>query len=200
VNARPDRIEGYAIISADGMIADASGQQPPGLLVAADKDFFHRGLARAAAVAHGRLSHEGGAAERRRLVLTRRIAALAPHPQYAGGLLWNPAGASLEQAWQALGAPDGMLAVIGGSETFGLFLELGFDAFHLTRANRVRLPGGRPVFPDVPAHSPEDLLAGHGLRASPPQTIDPQSDVTLVTWQARPRPGPPHSVTLGTNA
>jgi dihydrofolate reductase len=184
VSARPNRIEGYAIISADGMIADARGQQPPGLIVSADKEFFHRGLARAAAVAHGRLSHEGGTVERRRLVLTRRVASLAPHPQYATGLLWNPAGASLEQAWQALGAPDGVLAVIGGTDTFRLFLELGFDAFHLTRANRVRLPGGRPVFPDVPAHSPEDVLARHGLRASPTHTIDPQSNVTLVTWQA----------------
>jgi hypothetical protein len=70
-----------------------------------------------------------------------------------------------------------------------MFLELGFDSFHLTRASRVYLPGGRPVFPDVPAHSPEDLLARHGLRASSPQSLDPQADVTLVTWQARPRPG-----------
>ena len=189
MSARPERIEGYAIISADGMIADASGNQPPGLIVSADKQFFHRGLARAAAVAHGRLSHEGGAVERKRLVLTHRIVSLAPHPQYATGLLWNPAGASLEQAWRALGAPDGVLAVIGGTDTFGLFLELGFDSFHLTRARRVHLPGGRPVFPDVPAHSPEDLLARHGLGASPPQRLDPQADVTLVTWQARPRTG-----------
>jgi dihydrofolate reductase len=181
---RPHRIEGYAIISADGMIADADGTQPAGLIVKADQRFFHRGLKRADAVAHGRFSHEGGArsAERKRLILTRSIDSLAPHPRHAKGLLWNPAGASFEQAWQALAVPDGVLAVIGGTETFGLFLDIGFDAFHLTRANRVRLPGGRPVFPDVPRRAPEDVLADHGLKPSPSAVLDADADVTLVTW------------------
>ena len=180
---RPHRIEGYAIVSADGMIADATGAQPPELIVKADQRFFHRGLDRADAVAHGRFSHEGGARStgRKRLVLTRSIAALAPHPRYAKGLLWNPAGASFEQAWQALDIADGTLAVIGGTETFGLFLDIGYDAFHLTRATWARLPGGRPVFPDVPRRSPEDVLADHGLKPGPPQMLD--ADVTLVTWE-----------------
>jgi hypothetical protein len=166
------------------MIADAEGAQPADLIVKADQRFFHRGLARADAVAHGRFSHEGGAraARRKRLVLTRSIASLAPHPRHGKGLLWNPAGASFEQAWQALGVPDGTLAVIGGTETFGLFLEIGYDAFHLTRANRARLPGGRPVFPDVPGRSPEDVLAGRGLKPGLPQVLDAEAGVTLVTW------------------
>ena len=86
--SRPRRIEGYAIVSADGMIADRNGIQPPGLLVEADKIFFHDALARAAAVVHGRHSYEGGGAEatgRKRLVLTRTITALAPHPRYQIG-------------------------------------------------------------------------------------------------------------------
>jgi dihydrofolate reductase len=182
---RPHRIEGYAIISADGMIADANGAQPPELIVKADQRFFRRGLARADAVAHGRFSHEGGAqaAGRKRLVLTRSIQPLAPHPRHAKGLLWNPAGASFEQAWQALEIADGTLAVIGGTETFGLFLDIGYDAFHLTRANRARLPGGRPVFPDVPGRSPEDVLAEHGLKPGATEILDPDADVTLVTWE-----------------
>jgi len=181
---RPSRIEAYAIVSADGMIADADGVQPPGLMVKSDQDFFHRGLDRAAAVAHGKHSFEGGAdaASRKRLILTRSIPSLAPHPQIARALLWNPAGASLEQAWQALDAGDGTLAVIGGTDTFGLFLGIGYDVFHLTRANRVRLPGGRPVFPEVPARTPEEMLAAHGLVAGPPQVLDPAADVVLVTW------------------
>jgi dihydrofolate reductase len=182
---RPHRIEGYAIISADGMIADASGAQPAELIVKADQSFFRRGLARADAVVHGRFSHEGGAqaAGRKRLVLTRSIASLAPHPRHPKGLLWNPAGASFEQAWRALDVPDGTLAVIGGTETFGLFLDIGYDAFHLTRANRARLPGGRPVFPEVPGRSPEDVLAAHGLKPGPPQVLDADADVRLVTWE-----------------
>ncbi|MFL6804830.1 MAG: dihydrofolate reductase [Xanthobacteraceae bacterium] len=181
---RPHRIEGYAIISADGMIADADGAQPAELIVKADQRFFRRGLARADAIAHGRFSHEGGtrSAERKRLILTRSIGSLAPHPRHAKGLLWNPAGASFEQAWQALEVADGVLAVIGGTDTFGLFLGIGYDAFHLTRANRARLPGGRPVFPDVPSRSPEDVLAAHGLNPGPPEVLDADADVTLVTW------------------
>ena len=180
----PDRIEAYAIISADGMIADHNGEQPAGLRVPADHRFFHDSLARVQAVAHGRVSHEGGPAakERRRLVLTRGIAALAPHPRHALGLLWNPAGASLEQAWSALGLDGGVLGVIGGTDTFGLFLKIGYDAFHLTRADRVGLPGGRPVFPQVPAATPEEVLTHHGMVPGPRQILDADADVTLVTW------------------
>jgi dihydrofolate reductase len=182
---RPRRIEGYAIVSADGMIADANGEQPQALLVEADQAFFRAGLDRADAVAHGRYSHERGpdAAKRKRLVLTRSIPALAPHPRHELGLLWNPTGASFEQAWDALGVADGTLAVIGGTDTFGLFLDIGYTAFHLTRAARARLPGGRPVFPEVPARTPEEVLADHGLAPGPPQVLD--ADVTLVTWGAK---------------
>jgi hypothetical protein len=182
--SRPDRIEGYAIISADGMIADHDGAQPPGLIVKADQRFFHAGLDRSDAVAHGKFSHERGkkSADRKRLILTHSIAALGPHPRHAKGLLWNPEGASLEQAWNALGLDGGMLAVIGGTDTFGLFLNLGYDAFHLTRADRVRLPGGRPVFPGVPGRSPEDLLAERGLKPGPAEVLDPDADAVLVTW------------------
>src|SRR5438445_600698 len=83
------------------------------------------------AVAHGRHSAEGGPRVecRRRLILTRRIAGLARDPQNSKALLWNPSGASFEDAWRALGAPDGALAVIGGTEVFGLFLEIGYDSF-----------------------------------------------------------------------
>jgi len=185
--ARPRRIEGYAIVSADGMIADAEGKQPSALMVKADQRFFHAGLDAADAVAHGRFSHEGGpnAAARKRLVLTRAVHSLAPHPRHPKGMLWNPAGASLEQAWDALGLSGGVLAVIGGTETFGLFLDIGYDGFHLTRANRAHLPGGRPVFPQVPAQTPEEILARHGLRPSPLQILDADADVSLVTW-ARP--------------
>jgi hypothetical protein len=186
----PVRIEGYAIVSADGMIADTDGNQPPGLRVPADQRFFHDSLDRVDAVAHGRFSHEGGsrAKHRKRLILTRGIATLAPHPRHALGLLWNPAGASLEQAWDALGVTGGVLGVIGGTDAFGYFLGVGYDAFHLTRAARVRLPGGRPVFPGVPDVTPEEVLARHGLAPGDPLILDADADVMLVTWSGgRPR-------------
>src|SRR4051812_41138141 len=102
----PTSIEGYAIISADGMLADAQRRIPPQMIVKADQAFFHGALDGAALVVHGRHSHEGGprAGGRRRLVVTTRIAALAPDPNRPQSLLWNPKGASLAQAWTQSGA------------------------------------------------------------------------------------------------
>lgn len=181
--ARPDRIEGLAIVSADGMIADAQGMQPDALKLDADQRFFHAALDRATALAHGKSSGEGGvdAVRRRRLVLTRRIPAIERQSENA--VQWNPAGATLEQAWAALGLAGGSLAVIGGTDVFGLFLELGYDAFHLSRASRANLPGGRPVFPGIPPQSPEQLLAAHGLKPGVPQVLDATAALDLVTWR-----------------
>jgi hypothetical protein len=182
----PTSIEGFAIISADGMLADAGRRIPPALVVEADQVFFHGRLEHAAVVVHGRHSHEGGprADSRHRLVLTRRVPALAPHPSRPKALLWNPKGASLAQAWEALGAPNGMLAVIGGPDVNAHFLEVGYDAFHLTRVANIRVPGGIPVFPGIgPDRSPEDILAAHGLKAGPERVLDREAGLTLVTWR-----------------
>ncbi len=181
----PTSIEGFAIISEDGMLADADRHIPPALVVEADQKFFHDNLERAAVVVQGRHSHEGGprADSRHRLVVTQSVPALAPHPTFPKALLWNPRGASLEQAWARLGAPDGMLAVIGGADVNQIFLKRGYDAFHLSRVAGIRLPGGRPVFPDVsPTRTPEDILAKHGLKPGPRRTLDRTAGVTLVTW------------------
>jgi dihydrofolate reductase len=178
-------VEGLAIISADGMIADAAGVQPDALKLDADQRFFRRTVRAADVLVHGRNSGEGGpqAGERRRIVLTRRIAGAVRDPDHANTVLWNPAGAPLAQAWALLGAAGGRLAVIGGTDVFGLFLERGYDLFHLSRAGRVRLPGGRPVFPGVPEDSPEELLADHGLKPDATQVLDPSADLTLTTWR-----------------
>jgi dihydrofolate reductase len=179
-------IEGFAIVSEDGMLADATRHIPDSLVVEADQKFFHGSLEHAGVVVHGRHSHEGGprASERYRLVLTRGVAALAPDPKRPHSLLWNPQGASLDQALTELHAPDGTLAVIGGPEVNELFLTIGYDAFHLSRAAHVRLPGGRPVFPAIgPNRTPEDVLASHGLRPGPQRVLDAARAVTLVTWQ-----------------
>ena len=184
---RPARIEGYAIISADGMLADAAGVMPPSLKIEADQRFFHGSLDKADAVAHGRHSHEGGpnAPKRPRLIVTRRIPAIARHPDNPKAVLWNPAGGGFEDAWEMLGVDGGLLAVIGGTDIFGIFLDIGYDAFHLTRADHVRLPGGRPVFPQVPASTPEDVLRSRGYQPGPARLLDAEKDVELVTWTPR---------------
>jgi dihydrofolate reductase len=181
----PHRIEGYAIVSANGMIADSNGVMPDAIRNDADQRFLQAGLDRAAAVVHGRHSHEGGprAAARKRIVATRQIASLAPDHAHPHAVLWNPAGATLEQALAALGGGDGPIAVIGGTEIFGLFLPR-YDAFHLTRAAYAQIPNGLPVFPGVgPQATPEDVLARHGLHAGPRRDIDATAGITLTTWE-----------------
>ena len=178
------RIEGYAIVSADGMIADSKGEMPDSLHYDADQHFLQSGLDGAAAVIHGRHSNEGGphAAQRKRLIVTRQIAATAPDSTHANTLLWNPSGTPLEKAVEELGVTDGTIAVIGGPEVFSMFLPL-YTAFHLSRAAHVRIPGGLPVFTEVgPNAMPEDVLARHGLKPGPRRDLDAAAGVTVVTW------------------
>jgi dihydrofolate reductase len=95
---------------------------------------------------------------------------------------WNPAGATLGEALAALGAPEASIGVVGGTDVFGMFLDL-YDVFHLSRAPNVQLPGGRPVFPDVPAQTPEAVLARHGLEPGERQMLDQARGVSLVSWR-----------------
>ncbi|MGI8524639.1 MAG: dihydrofolate reductase [Pseudolabrys sp.] len=179
----PSRIEGYAIVSEDGMLADASGVMPGTLKFEADQKFFADSLDTAAAVAHGAHSHEQQphSPGRPRLTLTRRVTSLALDSKNPKGLLWNPAGASLDAAWAALNLDGGTLGIVGGTQVFGLFLDR-YDAFYLSRAQGVRLPGGRPVFPGVPAQTPEQIMTRHGLNPGPVQTLDAAKNLTMTTW------------------
>ena len=181
---RDYRIEAYAIISADGMIADRERRFPDALRNDADKRFFHAALDKAAAIALGRVTHEQERnSGRRRLVLTRRVAALAPDPADGHALFWNPAGASWDAARLALGLRGGSLAVIGGTDVYQVFLDIGYDAFHLSWSPRVRIPEGIPVFAGVgPDRSPDKVLQVAGLKAGPVRLLDPAAGVILVTW------------------
>ena len=185
---RAGRIEGYAIVSEDGMLADAAEIMPDSLKFEADQRFFERALDAVDVVVHGRHSQEQQKRShlRHRLMVTGRVPAIAPHPSNAKALLWNPAGASFEEALLALGNPGAVVGVIGGPDVFALFLDR-YDAFHLSRAPDVRLPGGRPVFPEVPVRTPEEVLAAHGLAPDPPRILDPQAGLTMVSWRRRLR-------------
>ncbi len=177
------RIEGYAIVSEDGMLATAAGIMPESLKFDADARFFEAGLNRVDVVVHGRHSEERqpNSPQRRRIILTRQVAAIEKHPSNVNALLWNPAGASFDEALTALGIPDAAVGVIGGPDVFGCFLDR-YDAFYLSRAPNVRLPGGRPVFPEVPSRTPEDVLRSRGLIADPAVTLDAARGVTMVRW------------------
>jgi dihydrofolate reductase len=177
------RIEGYAIVSADGMIANAEGQIPPSLVFEADQRLFMQAVEAADLVVHGRHSAEKPASStRRRVIVTTRVPTIAADPSSANVVLWNPAGAPFEHAVAKLGGPHEAIVILGGTNVFGLFLDR-YDAFHLSRAANVRLPGGRSVFPAVPASSPDDVLARHGLVAGAPQILDRENALTVRSWR-----------------
>ncbi len=179
----PPRIEGYAIVSEDGMLANAAGIMPDALKFEADQRFFERGLDAVDVVVHGRHSHEQQPHSdlRLRLILTRHIPAIAADPSNEKALFWNPAGASFEQALAALAVPVARVGIIGGTSVFGMFLDR-YDVFYLSRAPGVQLAGGRPVFPQVSEQTPEDVLENHGLMPGERKMLDLAKNLAVVSW------------------
>ena len=178
------RIDGYVIVSADGMLANADHVMPAELRFEGDKRFFTDALDRADLIVHGRHSYEDqpNSPRRKRIVLTKAIAAVAADPSNPKAVLWNPAGASFEAACDFAGVASGTVAVIGGPVVFGMFLDR-YDTFWLSQAPHVRLPGGEPCFPGVPERSPQQILAAHGLQAGAAQILDAVGDVSVTPWR-----------------
>ncbi len=140
----PWRIHGHAIVSADDKIAAADGLTPPALRNQADWRRFQQALDRAAVTVLGRLGHQANpnVKGRNRLVLSSSVDGVE---RRADTWWWNPADVPLEAALRQAAPGGGIVAVPGGRRVFDLFLDLGFDAFHLARAAAVRLPDGKPM-------------------------------------------------------
>src|SRR5258708_13785891 len=156
------RIEGYVIVSADGMLANADRVMPIGLQFEGDKTFFTAALDRADLIVHGRHSGEDhpNSPRRNRIVLPRKIAAVPPDPSNPRAILWNPLGATFETACDLAGVRSGPVAIIGGPYVFGMFMDR-YDTFFPPQAPRVWLPGGDPCFPAIPPPSPHTSLPPH---------------------------------------
>ena len=178
-------VEGYVIVSADGMLANADHVMPDSLKFEGDKHFFTAALDRADLIVHGRHSFEDqpNSPRRKRIAVTRAVDAIAPDPDNRNTCLWNPAGATLEEACAAVDFAGGTLAIAGGTEVFSLFLKIGYDIFYLARAEQVRLPGGVPVFCQGRfGQSPEDVLRDAGLKPTESRWLD--NELSLVKWTA----------------
>jgi hypothetical protein len=178
------RIEGYVIVSADGMLADKSHRMPDTLKFPADQTFFESALDAAAIIVHGRNSFEDQprSAQRRRIILTRKVAALAADPENPKATLWNPRGASFDDACRHAGVVSGVAAIIGGPDVFGMFMDR-YDTFWLSQAHGLKIPGGQGGFPGVPEKSPQDVLAEHGLQATDVRKLDPAHNVDVTAWR-----------------
>jgi dihydrofolate reductase len=178
------RIDGYVIVSADGMLADATHVMPDVLRFEGDKRFFTSALDRADLIVHGRHSYEDqpNSPQRKRVILTRSIAAVAADPSNPKATLWNPAGASFEAACEQAGVRSGTVAIIGGPDVFGMFMDR-YDTFWLSQAPLVRLPGGEPCFPGVPERSPQEILTAHGMKAGDARILDADHGVSVTPWR-----------------
>jgi hypothetical protein len=157
---------------------------PQALKFKGDLEFFTAGLDRTDIVVHGRNSFEDqpNSPLRRRIILTHRVTDLAADPKNPKATLWNPAGASFEEACNRAGVRGGTAAIIGGPTVFEMFLDR-YDTFWLSEAPHVTLPGGEGSFPGVPEDSPQAVLAAHGLQPREVKILDAANDVRVTAWR-----------------
>lgn len=180
---RSIEIHGYAIVSDNDRIADASGRTPAVLRNEADWAYFQAELDRSALLVLGRLGHEAHSNPkgRLRMVLSSSSAGLE---RRSDGWWWNPDAIPWSEAIRAVLPGGGRVAVPGGRRVFDLFLEIGYDAFHLTRAEGTFIPGGVAVFSGCDAgRSAEAILSAKGLNPSAGQVLDPGGPVSLTVWR-----------------
>ena len=178
------RIEGFAIVSRDGMLAGADGLMPNSLKFDCDQEFLDQALDAATLLVHGRMSHEGqpNSCNRPRLLLTRSAGPFSPEPVEPNVWLWNPQATPFRDVCAALGIASGVVAVLGGTAVYDMFLP-AYEKFHLCRAGKVRLPGGVPVFSEVgKGRPPDEVLREAGLSVVDEMIHDAGQQLRHQTW------------------
>ncbi len=178
-------IHAYAIVSDDDRIADATGKTPDALRNDADLAYFQAELDRADLTVLGRLGHQQNPNRRgrARLIVSSRSAGLELRND---GRWWNPAIVPWPDAVEQILPNGGRIAVPGGLRVFDLFLEIGYHAFHLSRAQGVTVPGGVPLFSlcDL-GRSAEEVLHDRGLAPRETRVLDDEQSVVLTIWRRR---------------
>jgi hypothetical protein len=182
--ARPIEVHGYAIVSDDDRIAAADGLTPLSLRNEKDWEYYQRALANSDLIVFGHTSHiaEPNTRGDRRVVISR--AAAGGLEQRPDAWFWDPARVGWAEVAARLLPSGGEVAAPGGQGVFDLFLGIGYDAFHLSRAHGVTLPGGRAVFSACDAGlSAEAVLAEAGLAPSQTIPLDPAHGVEMTVWR-----------------
>ncbi len=177
------RIDAYAIVSADDRIADAGGRLPASLMNDADWRYFQAELDLCDVTVLGRASHEAAPnlRNRKRIVMSSSARGLE---QRSDGWWWNPADVAWIDVVSKLLPQSGRVGVPGGRAAFDYFLDHGLTGFHLSRAHRAHLPGGRGLFAAVESGArAEDVLAQKGFVPDETRIIDAAADVSLTVWR-----------------
>jgi hypothetical protein len=176
-------ITGYAIVSDDDKIAGADGMTPASLRNEKDWELYQRAQELANLTIFARVSHElePNIHGRLRLVVSREAAGLEQRPD---SWWWDPRRTAWEEVAARLLPTGGQVAVGGGQVVFDLFLMVGFDGFHLSRAHGVNLPGGRSVFSACDTGlSAATVLEENGLSLSKTIPLDPAHGVEMDVWR-----------------
>lgn len=176
-------IHGYAIVSDDDRIADETGRTPDALRNEADWAYFQAELNRSDVTVLGRLGHEANPNPRGRVrvIVSSSSPGIERRPD---GWWWDPRKLAWERAIRSVLPYGGRVAVPGGRRVFDLFLAIGYEAFHLTRAEGAVVPHGVSVFSACDdGKSAEAVLSEAGLRPSPKRILDSSGPVSLVVWR-----------------
>jgi hypothetical protein len=149
---RPRRIEGYAIVSEDGMLANAAGVIPDSLKFEADRHFFERGLDGVDVVVHGRHSHERQPRSylRRRLILTGKFRPSRPTRRMKRRCCGTRPVLRSSKPWLRWGRQTAALASLVATEVFGMFLDTVMMFSTCRRRPMCGCPAGDRSFPRYP--------------------------------------------------
>ena len=177
-------IEGYAIVSRNGMLAGADGLMPNSLKFDEDQKFLDAEMDRATLLIHGRKSHEGqdNSHKRKRLLLTRSGGAFSTTPIEPNTWLWSPEATKFSDVCAALGVKSGVVAILGGTAAYDMFLP-AYSKFHLAQAGLVDLPGGVPVFGAVrEGNPPQAVLEKAGMRQAEAHVLNAGVNLRRMTF------------------
>jgi dihydrofolate reductase len=176
---------GYAIVSADGFIADANGRMPEVLCFEADWAYFRAAIRQTDLMILGRHTHElsPNLTNRPRLVASRGVRAVI---QENASTWWaNPKEMTPSSAVAVAVGTDATVMVAGGSGVYGWVLgEDGYDEFHLSIARQVVLGTGRPLLDEIDGLKEiVSVFKAKGLCLEEQSWLDEDAEVELLRFR-----------------
>ena len=176
--------KGYAIISADGWIADAAGAMPDALRIEADWVHFQNALDAADVTLMGRHTHEAApnVRQRRRLVVSRSVRAMLK--EHDGAWWVNADHVTPQSAATVVSGSTAEVAVVGGTGVFSWILDdARYQEFHLSVAHDVHLGVGVPLLNGAVGYDQAiQKLEGHGLVLKERRWLDQSAGLELLVF------------------